>query len=336
LSGVYNVGKALRPDNMIDATTQEEAAHWFAALRRGPMSLGERAQFDAWRAHPANQRALDAMHELWGEVSAIKTLGAPHLRRSRLRPAAAAAAAAVFVLAAGGLAVVLATAPEAQAHIQTKIGEQQTRTLPDGSIVAMNVVTSLNYKMRATERAVALEDGEATFFVKKSAGQPFVVTVGDYQVRADGTTFDVRLRDGVMDVSVAQGVVDISAPQGASVVRLAAGKSVQLAAYSPAGPPVDLTKATIKPVDTRQFAEWRLRTVTYEDIPVSTVIEDLNRYYGKPVDVVDAGLAQRRVTIHLQVEARDETLQTLAALLGAAIQPGEHADTIVPTPAAAG
>ncbi len=298
---------------MIDAVTQEEAAHWFAVLRRGPMSLAERAQFDAWRADPANQQALDAMHELWGEVSAIKAIGAPAIRRQRLRPAIAASAAAVLVLAGCGFAVVLATAPAAEAHIQTKIGEQQTRTLPDGSVVAVNVVTSLNYRMRALERAVELKTGEATFFVKRNPDQPFVVTVGRYRVRSSGATFDVRFRDGIVDVSVAAGVTDIDGPSGAPGVQLGAGNSIE-----------------------QDFAEWRLRTVTYQDIPVSTVVEDLNRYYDKPVEVADFALAHRHVTIHLQVQERDETLQTLAALLGAELRSGSRADVITPAPPAAG
>ena len=59
----------------LDDKTREEAAAWFSALRRGPMPIEERAAFDAWRADPVHQAALNHMHELWGEVSAIKELG---------------------------------------------------------------------------------------------------------------------------------------------------------------------------------------------------------------------------------------------------------------------
>ena len=78
----------------LDEQTREEAAAWFSALRRGPMSIDERAAFDAWRADPVHQAALNHMHELWGEVSAIKELGVtvpparPVVRR--FAPAAAA------------------------------------------------------------------------------------------------------------------------------------------------------------------------------------------------------------------------------------------------------
>lgn len=317
-----------------DATTREEAAHWFAVLRRGPMSLEERARFDSWRADPANQRALDAMHELWGEVSAIKALGLQPRPAKIHRPTAVAAGLAAAVVAVASLAgVLLVSAPQAQAHIRTRIGEQETKTLPDGSVVAVNVATSLAYRMESHVRAVRLSEGEAAFFVKKSQVRPFLVDAGDYRVRSVGTAFDVRLRDGLLDVSVGEGVVEISAAHGPKagqlLARVSGGEHVQLPAVAAeAAQPDAPRKPEVKNAPAQSFAEWRLRTVRYEDASVSTVVEDLNRFYERPLEVADADLARQRVTIRLQVEDRDETLRTLAALLGAQVEAGAQADSL--------
>jgi transmembrane sensor len=43
----------------------EEAARWFAALRRGVMTLEEREAFEQWQRRRENRDALAAMSELW-------------------------------------------------------------------------------------------------------------------------------------------------------------------------------------------------------------------------------------------------------------------------------
>ena len=108
---------------------REAAAAWFAAQRRAVMSVEERAAFDDWRADPQNLAALNAMHELWGEMAAIKAAG-PQLRASvrRRRIGFVAAAAAVAVATVGAGAVSLAfLQPFAFGRTEkTRVGEQRT------------------------------------------------------------------------------------------------------------------------------------------------------------------------------------------------------------------
>ena len=65
-----------------DERVPEEAAQWFAIMRRGATTLEERRAFDRWRADAVNQRALDSMHELWGELAVLRSRPAP-IRRHR-------------------------------------------------------------------------------------------------------------------------------------------------------------------------------------------------------------------------------------------------------------
>jgi transmembrane sensor len=288
------------------------------------MSIEERARFDAWRVDPRNQAALDSMHQLWGEVRGLKESGAllrPKARRGPSRALAAAVAAVAigvggFFMIEGGMIARSAS---------TGVGEQRAAALPDGSVVDLNVVTRISYQVSARRREVKLQDGEALFFVHKDTAHPFLVRVGDYEVRAVGTAFNVRRRDGVVQVSVLNGVVSVKALSGASsgreVARLGAGQKLSLAEAGPARPLVQA-----EPVQT--IAEWRLRTVTYDDAPVSEVVADLNRFFPRPLAVAGDGLGRRRVTLRLQVEDRQRTVQTLSALLGARVQAGEDADVI--------
>lgn len=310
----------------LDEKTREEAAAWFSALRRGPMSVDERADFDTWRTHPLNQSALNHMHELWGEVSAIKELGVSAPEPPGLLRRFAPAAAAALVIATAGIATSLyITAPE---QLTTDVGEQRTATLEDGSIVALNVVTRVAYDMKPEVRQINLRDGEAAFFVKKDPDRPFLVRAGDYEVRAIGTAFNVRRRDGVVDVAVSEGVVAVralSGPRaGEEIALLTAGRRVTL------GSDQAQPQTPVQTVAAASVAEWRMRVVAYEDATVATVVEDLNRFFDRPIEVDDPKLAARRVTLRLQVEDRERTVDNLGRMLGADIQAERRADLLIP------
>lgn len=314
---------------MLDEQTRQEAAQWFAALRRGPMSLDEREAFDAWRADPVHQAALNSMHEVWGEVANIGQFGVEVPRRKVWQRTAAMAVGAVAVLASAGLYLATpAGSPQAPHRIATAVGEQRTTTLPDGSVVSANVVTRLNFDLSGRRRAVTLDQGEAAFFVHKDHTRPFVVTAGGYQVEAVGTAFNVRNRNGEVDVSVMEGVVSVRAASGPmagrEIRRLVAGRRIALGPVQQLGDaPIQIT--AIAP---QGGAEWRTRTLAYEDTPVSTVVSDFNLYFDRPIEVGDSSLANRRVTIRLQVDDRERALATLAGLLEAHVRSGPRADTL--------
>jgi transmembrane sensor len=54
------------------APRQEEAARWFAALRRGVMSLEERAAYDSWRRDRLNRAAFAELEQSWESLDALR------------------------------------------------------------------------------------------------------------------------------------------------------------------------------------------------------------------------------------------------------------------------
>lgn len=310
---------------ILDDEIQQEAARWFAVQRRGPMSLDERQAFDAWRAHPLHQAALNRMHEVWGELSAVGKLGAAPRRRDVQGRRAAVAAALVLALAlsltVGGRWMLDRPSTE------TGIGEQRSQELADGSIVALNVVTRARYDINARERVVHLNEGEATFIVRKDPRRPFVVKTGDYEVRALGTAFNVRNRDRSLDVAVKEGVVEVRRLSGdAKPILLRAGQRLQFKdAAATTQDPMKISAIAPSAVD-----EWRQRVLTYEDAPVSQVIRDVNRFYDRPL-TADPSLGGRHVTLRLVIDDRADTVKRLAALLGADIQDAGQADRLKPS-----
>jgi ferric-dicitrate binding protein FerR (iron transport regulator) len=61
---------------------------------------------------------------------------------------------------------------------------------------------------------------------------------------------------------------------------------------------------------------------------VSAVVGDLNLYFKRPLEVEDTALANRRVTLRLHVDDREQAVSTLAGLLDVHIEAGPDRDTL--------
>jgi transmembrane sensor len=310
-----------------DERAREEAGQWFAIMRRGATTLEERKAFDRWRADATNQRALDAMHELWGELAVLKTQAVqPVARPVPSRRAFMVAASAAAMVAVGTGAALMPRL--SRTEVRTGIGEQQTRALPDGSVMAVNVDSRLHYDFD-DRRRIRMDSGEAVFYVRKDPSRPFIVSAGAYDVRAIGTAFNVRRRGDAMEVSVSEGVVAIiDREDGRELLRLHAGEMSVLP------PEPGQADAAVVPVPVESVAQWRMRVLDYEDVPVQALIAELNRFYERPLRIEGTALANRRITVRLRVEDRDRTVQTVSELLDARVEPGAGFDSLVAAPVA--
>ncbi len=298
----------------IEENIRDEAARWFAASKRGPMSLEERRAFDSWRANPVHQAALNRMHETWGELAGLQRAEAATEDVGHGFRYKAAVAAAVLVAGIGGLYLTFAAPGQNSSRIETAIGEQRSATLADGSVINVNVATKLSYNLGARDRVIDMGAGEAAFFVHHDSSKPFFVRTGAYEVRAVGTAFNVRNRGGMLDVAVLQGTVSVTAIGGAhpgrQIAMLSAGRRIALGSPDAVSP----ERVKLDSVDPRSIAEWRARTLDYEDVPISRVVEDLNAFFPRPL-IADPALASSHITIRLRVDDRERALQTLTGLL---------------------
>ncbi|MNE73789.1 hypothetical protein D3C80_1698180 [compost metagenome] len=97
-------------------------------------------------------------------------------------------------------------------------------------------------------------------------------------------------------------------------VRLLAGQRLQIKSEAGSAAPLKVSSVSPSGVD-----EWRQRILTYEDAPVSAVVQDINRFYERPL-AADPSLARRRVTLRLVIDDRADTVKRLAALLDAQVR----------------
>lgn len=267
------------------ADIEADAARWVVRVDRDPelrteleiWLAGDRRRMGAFARAEAGWKHLDRASVLASKATAAK----PLMRRRRV-------IGGLGALAAGLAAALVAPRLLAQRY-GTALGEIRRVPMADGSVAAINTSSELEVNMQPRLRAVKLERGEAWFAVAKDPGRPFVVESGPVRVRAVGTAFSVRKREGGSDILVTEGVVEVWSEDGKTPPRrVAAGERVfadnSQGVLSPPKADADLS---------RQLA-WRDGQIVLDGQTLAEAAAEFNRYNDRKIEVADARLADER------------------------------------------
>jgi transmembrane sensor len=111
---------------------------------------------------------------------------------------------------------------------KTKVGEQATYVLPDGTIVQLNTNSLLEVAYSKGRRQLILSKGEGRFNVAKDVTRPLSVIAGNKSFTALGTVFNVqRTTASELELVVTEGKVMIADPSIS--IQASDFKSYQLA-----------------------------------------------------------------------------------------------------------
>ena len=311
----------------------DAALAWHVCLEGDPREDDWQA-FTAWlEGDPQNRAAFDSVDVLSVEIAdhAARSLDAQagaeiidlRLHRDPARDVVRRPAAARFWIAAAALAAAVAVAFVIQPWnmespttrvFATRLGEHQDVQLADGSTVHLNTDTALSVSLGRDVRNVRLDKGEALFEVSHDAARPFIVAVGDRRVRVTGTAFNVLRHDGQVTVSVEHGSVQVSRGDNgeATPVALSPGDRY-VAQENGAG-------YRVVRVDPGAISAWRDGRVVFDDITLSQVVSELNRYYPRPIVINDADVAALHFSGVLRIDEEDDVLRRLAAFLPITVQ----------------
>jgi ferric-dicitrate binding protein FerR (iron transport regulator) len=173
------------------------------------------------------------------------------------------------------------TTPAASAISATSIGEQKTVTLPDGSTVRLNAVSSIEVLPGnwASERRVQLI-GEAFFQVKKGLA-PFVVETVPGTVKVLGTSFTIKYRGGAYQVACYTGLVQVTTNKGIKQALRAGQKATARNGFW-----TPLTAIT------DSWPAWMQGESRFADAPVYEVLAELERQYN--ISISGSGTEGRR------------------------------------------
>ena len=300
-------------DSVMSEGVRVEAATWIARLRDEQGGPHVDAEFQEWLGESAeHRRAFQRMTQVWEQAGNIRMraqvdVSAPLSRRLRFFPWAAAAAAALVL-------VVIVSLYWRNNAFSTAVGQQQARVLRDGTRVVLNTDTRIEVNYDEHARRVRLVRGEARFDVSKRPTWPFLVSVGDQEVRALGTSFIVRHdNDQDLSVTLVDGRISVAplsengeSPQQAPQV-LVPGQRLVISRYHP--PAVDRPELS-------RVTAWERGRVEFDATPLEDATAEMNRYTATRLIVPDAEVAQLRIGGVFRAGDSDEFVKIVTAAFG--------------------
>jgi len=177
--------------------------------------------------------------------------------------------------------------------LSTSRGETYELRLPDGSLVALNATSSLEYPAnfnRKKERKVKLT-GEGYFEVAKDKAHPFIVETDKQQVEVLGTHFNINSYDDepATATTLLEGSVKVSS--GSRVQMLKPGEQ---AVY-------DGKVIKVQQADTESITDWKDGDFYLNHVDFKTAMRKIGRWYdveiiydaSVPDDIVAGGWISR-------------------------------------------
>ncbi|MBW2370370.1 MAG: FecR domain-containing protein [Deltaproteobacteria bacterium] len=361
----------------------DTASAWAAKLKAGTISRKEKARLDDWLSEKSAHKAtFDRMNAVWDEFGEFKDhpLVAGELDKIKhpawmggfrrffrlnsgspfMRPLAAAATIVLVVAAAWMMQTndhSPETAPAPPAY-HSKIGEQKTVLLADGSTAILDTNTSLSIQYSETTRNAELITGSALFSVVHDSDRPFTVIANNTQVQVLGTEFNVSMRNGhKVIVEVLQGSVQVSRRaesdmpaiaektkkdrpskrNGYAQVPVVKEKKLYLARTITAGQSmvVDENKHVyqvkqVKAADIKRISAWREGKLDFDSAPLADVIDQINRYVDKKIVFGDDTLKPIRISVILKIRDSKHFLTSLEELFPIDARPSAQ-NTIILT-----
>lgn len=176
----------------------------------------------------------------------------------------------------------------------------EQRILEDGSMVELNRGTEIEVVYTPTERRITLARGEASFDVEKDSGRPFIVNVGNVDVRAVGTLFNVKYLGSQIDVVVSEGVVGVT--RAASAIGAADSRKEAFLSVGQMGkvdldkpdPEVEITQLT--QTDLEELNKWRPQLLDYDSAPLKEIVTEFNRRNPIQIALADPALEDLRLS----------------------------------------
>jgi transmembrane sensor len=348
-----------------EADMKAAAREWLLRLSLESPTSADQARFEAWRAEdPRHAEAYQRFESIWHDAATLTELerfaplpAAPDrwprglLSAMRAHPAKWAAGVGV----AGAISVLSVWLSMSPTHFATGVAEVREIRLTDGSEVILGARSSIDTSFRDNERRVTMHEGEAFFSVSKNPARPFVVIVGDKEVRVVGTKFEIRRRDMGVRVSVVEGRVEVmQLPVSSPATSVGSARSARIhaeAAYREnatvdngvsgslsdvkvreqqgervliAGQQV--TAAMAEPIPAPELmprgepAAWRRGRLVYVDAPLSEVVADANRYSRESIAIGDQRIADLRVSVTYPSNRIEEMLSALSSSLSLDIE----------------
>ncbi len=281
-----------------------EAASW--QMRLAEAGVRSTPDFESWLREPGSQAAWDMVSSSWSYFDTVadapamlaareaawedaKRAGTLAEARRKIPAWAALAAAALVMGLVGGASYWWSTRPD---DYQTALGERRVVTLADGSRLSLDANSEVTVRYLPHARSLHLLKGQARFDVAHDKSRPFSVVAGNQKVIATGTAFNIDMAGSKVLVTLIEGHVVVMEENSDPVARshtidLRAGQQMI------SGPAVP---AEIVPVNLQRVTAWTVGHIAFDDEPLSSVVERINRYGGTQIVIGDSRVGAMKIS----------------------------------------
>jgi transmembrane sensor len=302
-----------------------EASAWIVTLHGPERSAAVERGFQRWLAEsPAHRYAFEHATETWSRTRAavrqsaqvdISIPGSSEEVPRRKHTGAILAIAASLLVAVIGIVFFMQ-----RSELSTRVGERRTIVLEDGTQVTLNTATRMSVDYDSRRRQVRLQSGEAFFEVAKHPQWPFVVTAGDRQVTALGTSFLVRRDSARTAVTLLEGKVRVTS--SATAETLVPGERI---VFAESAPPV------MDRPEVQKLTAWQQGLVNIEDLTLAEAVDEMNRYSTLQL-VVQGDAAHIRLSGVFRVADSENFARAVALTHGLELRKEGHSIVLSGTP----
>ncbi|MBC7890926.1 MAG: FecR domain-containing protein [Sphingobacteriaceae bacterium] len=293
---------------------QRRVADWLAQNPENPAIFTQLQA--AWKPDPTHASSPETEAAFSRLLSRLDAEDAPQTARPVRRLGWVRWAAAVaLLLGTWTVWQTVSTSPDEPVAKVNPKGERSVLKLSDGSTVWLNADSRLEFPETFSDsiREVRLV-GEAFFKVAHNPRQPFIVRLATGSVRVLGTSFNIRSYpgDSTVETTVLTGKVAFvpktsrsnqSVSQKDTVLVLPNSRVIQ-----------SLVRAEVRqqPVAAALSTAWTDDRIEFRDTPLGEVAKTLERWYGTPVVLARADLAQCPLTGSFRRQSLREVMDVIA------------------------
>lgn len=298
------------PSSVIDA-----AIAWAIKLEFNQPTTATREAFSQWlQSNPSHAGAWQRVQSIKQDFAAVpRGLARDALQAVEVQRKANGVnrRQALKLLMLAGVSVSAGWAMQDQlpwqrmvADASTRVGEQRTMHLDDGTVIVLNTDTAVSFDMDGAQRRIVLRRGEIMIttgddhaFASKRA---FWVDTPFGNMQAIGTRFVVRLNDSRARVSVQEGAVRMHPAKGGDAAIANVGETWWLADNA------------VTAADAQAFSQdgWVDGVIAGQNMRLADLLTELARYRSGRI-VCDPQVADLRVSGIYHVRDTDQVLRFL-------------------------
>ncbi len=195
----------------------------------------------------------------------------------------------------------------------TANGQRKEIHLPDGSVVDLNVASTLKLISFDKDNRLVSLTGEAFFHIAKDKAHPFIIRTGKIQTHVVGTSFDIfaYANEPVIKIAVATGKVQV---EESNAPKNILGKNMtqnNLFSYSTIN-----NKYSLTTVDVDKSTAWLLDRLNFDKATIGEIGRSLQRYFNIPVTITGQHVEDEHFTVKFEKTDLNKILDQLSALTG--------------------